>query len=301
MISQCKELRSLSLTCCGRLKDDALQLISQECPLLTDITLNGCYMITDLGLCEIVTSHPKLEHLNLMWSSKFTKSFVEDLTTTCHSLKTLQFSHCTQLTDEMINQLSDLGNLRTFVIENSPHITELPILSSANTLEKVEVIQCPLISAENIISSISKCKQIRHLVLDLLPITDLSLCEILENLDNLHSLSLNNIDQISDESILYIASTCGPRLTSLSLVAIVGMTGKGLSELANWCKSLTEVNFSWCRNVNDDSVQMLTESCKKLKKLTLWGCNKVTDIVVAQLLKNGIEVHGKDQFEIVTA
>ena len=59
-----------------------------------------------------------------------------------------------------------------------------------------------------------------------------------------------------------------------------------------------EIDFSWCRCVDDEIVEIIIEKCRALKKVILWGCSSVSDLGVAMLLKKGIEVIGKDQYYV---
>jgi len=261
-------------------------------------------MITDASLVELVENHPGLETIYLRWIYRFTGNFIEKLATSCSSLSSLSLSNCTQLNDEKIQPLIFLAKLQTFLLERSENVTDKSIAgilqSNSSTLKNISLIQCKSIEEQGLVKSLSLCTLVENLVIDgIASMTDDGVCHIVQSFPKLQNFSLSNTEKIQDTSISFLAKVCGPKLKTLTLGKLPQMTKESLLDLTKYCHNLTRIDLSWCRDVDDEIAESFVKNCKLLSRITLWGCHRVTDVMVGLMLKKSIEVIGKDQFLII--
>lgn len=301
-MKECRHLTKLSLHQIGRLNDAILKELSDSCPSIEEITIDGAYSLTDSSLIYFVQSHPHLMKLNLHWTYQFTKNFVEELCKICTNLTHLNFSCCTRLNDSMLEPIQNLSQIQTFCLESSPALTDqglsASLLKSLSTITELNIRDCCKITDAFLVSSFTQPNNLKKLVLETLPgITDEGIQSIFPHCNKLEELSLNGCKKLTNKSVNKILSSC----SSLSILQIKGLSLLEKSDFINSCipamKNLSELNLSWCGMTDDEVLQKLGETCLRLRKLVLWGVS-VSDVCVANLLKKGIEIIGQDIFSI---
>ncbi|XP_071728775.1 F-box/LRR-repeat protein 12-like [Rutidosis leptorrhynchoides] len=79
----------------------------------------------------------------------------------------------------------------------------------------------------------------------------------------LQRLSLTFCSQVTDKGFISIACYC-PFLFVICLVRC-SITDNGLGLMTKSCKSLVEVNLTYCNNITDCGIQYLSQNCRQLK------------------------------------
>nr|GEX93857.1 leucine-rich repeat domain, L domain-like protein [Tanacetum cinerariifolium] len=102
-----------------------------------------------------------------------------------------------------------------------------------------------------------------------LDVSDSSLTALLKYCSNLRSLYLDQCYHFTNEGLTSIASCC-PLLSIISLSRCT-IRDSGLEILSKSCKSLKEVNISWCIS----GIWSLNENCSQLKALNISGCDEI--------------------------
>ena len=92
---------------------------------------------------------------------------------------------------------------------------------------------------------------------------------------SLESLSLQDCQKLSDESLHYISQKM-PNLKSINLSFCVSITDTGLKSLAKMT-SLEDLNLRSCDNVSDIGIGFLAEDHGQLKSLDISFCGNVSD------------------------
>lgn len=87
LVRSCKNLTVLNLSGCVNVTDELLKVIGEEC-YLHDLVLDGCYLITDLGLKYLMNGDLK------------------------YHLGTLDLGECDKISDDGIRCLKDIVNLK---------------------------------------------------------------------------------------------------------------------------------------------------------------------------------------------
>ena len=111
---------------------------------------------------------------------------------------------------------------------------------------------------------------------------DVALGGILESCPGLERLDLTRTLVSGTGVAQLVAAPCTPHLTHLSLnrVATGGVEASTLLALAAVATSLQRLDVSWLRSVDDDVVAAFRAN-RHLRYMAVWGCNRLTDVIVA--------------------
>lgn len=241
----------------------------------------------------------------MIWIHKFTSNFIHKLIVSCPNLKFLKFSYCIQLNDEMIIPLEKLAKLEEFYLERTEFITDVGfqkmLLGSNTILQKLSILDCKNVTDKSLKKIFFSCINLNFISLrNLEQITDESIFSLMEyiNYKNLTYLNIDRCNHLSDSSFTEFFLKCGKNIQILQLRGLGNISFKTFQSISRFCLELKELDLSWSRNIDDKNlIDHIITHCKKLKKITLWGCNKITDIGVFTILKKGIEVIGKYLFK----
>ncbi|CAM8970998.1 unnamed protein product [Rhodiola kirilowii] len=134
-------------------------------------------------------------------------------------------------------------------------------------------------------------------------LTDNSIKHLGAKCPNLTFLDLSNLDKLSDVSLQYLAHGCqsirhlklhrnpfsdealgaflelsGQSLTELSLNGISKVGPCTASSIARYTRDLETLDLSWCRNISNEMLGLIVDSCRPLKLLKLFGCTQITEV-----------------------
>ncbi|KAK6152007.1 hypothetical protein DH2020_014642 [Rehmannia glutinosa] len=255
-------------------------------PALTTISLKGAYRLTDAGLSMLASAAP--------------------------SLKSIDISQCPLLTSEGICSLLNSLRLvlRELYLDNSHGIDAMLILPALIKLEKLEVLSLAGIQTvcDDFVSefiSVNGCRMKELVLADCLDLTDLSLEVIGGICSDLRAVDLTNLCKLTDVSIGHLANGCGSiqmlkvcrnafrscdeaiaayldvrgaSLKDLSLNNIIQVSSHTALSLARNCRNLRSLDLSWCRNLTNEALGLIVDSCSSLEVLKLFGCTQVTNV-----------------------
>ncbi|KAF8769464.1 hypothetical protein HU200_006495 [Digitaria exilis] len=253
-------------------------------PLLRKISLKGNYRLSDKGLDTIISAAPSLSSLNLCECSLLTSSGINILANKLHSvLRELYIDDCTNVEAmailpalKKINHLEvlSMSGIQSvcdkFVNELIPvHGSKMKELAFAGCLKltssciKTIGNNCPQLTSldlrnlNRLRDSAMKhlrngCRLIRKLKLQRNTFSDEAVSQYLEESGGcLTELMLNNVEKVGDLTALAISRKCSVRLEALDL--------------------------SFCRELTNEALGLIVESCPSLRILKLFGCTQITD------------------------
>ena len=103
-----------------------------------------------------------------------------------------------------------------------------------------------------------------------------------KRLSDLLSITLRDINMISDFSISCIAKSCHS-LTSINLNDCVRLTDTCLESIAQGCPHLSSLTLHRLQNVTDNGLSAIANSCHYLKSLDLYHTDKITDVGLSDI------------------
>ena len=189
------------------------------------------------------------------------------------SLEKLSLRRCIQLTDEGINPIEKLTNLKELHLSCSWNLKKLDFLTSlVNSIEQIELRGCDMLTSDTF-----TCLQ------QTTP----------EKFIKLTKLDLRDCIKVDDTGIEAIVNIM-PNLTLLDVagtkVTVIG--AQAIATLHN-----LEVLILWgCSGIDDSSLSILSSS-RSLKHLNLIDCVSITDVGLRHLSENkslvSVELGGK--------
>ncbi|XP_010541984.1 PREDICTED: uncharacterized protein LOC104815331 [Tarenaya hassleriana] len=282
-------LTVLQLDQCGRCLPDYVLLPTlakspNNLRVLSSLSLNGAFRLTDVGLRALVSAAPAIRSINL--------------------------SQCSLLTSSSIDILSDsLGSgLRELYINDCQTIDPKLILPALIKLQKLEVLSLagfPLVRDRFVREFVTaKGLNLKQLILaDCMKLTDSSTKAISENCPGLLVLDLANLHKLTDSSLGYLANGCqameklilcrnafsddvvaafletaGSCLKELSLNNVKKVGHKTALSLGKHSRKLETLDLSWCRDMTDNALGYIVDSCLSMKVLKLFGCTQITKV-----------------------
>ncbi|XP_054622403.1 F-box/LRR-repeat protein 15 isoform X2 [Dunckerocampus dactyliophorus] len=105
LADHCGALRSIDLTGCCQLKDDAICYLAKKCPKLTFLSLAVNENITDESVEEVAKNCRSLEHLDLNCCLRVRNQSIRTLGEYCPNLQSLKVKHCHQVTESSLEPL----------------------------------------------------------------------------------------------------------------------------------------------------------------------------------------------------
>ena len=304
------ELSELRLYDCSRLHTDKIEQIAYFTPNLSTLQLSFCGRLIDSTLTQIVSRLHSLQHLIFTgpflittgtWKSTFetighklrtfeisdTARWNEDCSKTlvnkCPNLEVVGLKRIDGLSDSSVQWLSKLKNLKSLDLTGPAGIITdesiVPIVRNAGLkLEKLVLDRCVELGDDTFQAIIRYCPNLHHLSLELLDkITEESVVEGFKSWTKNHGLVTLNLTRcigIKDAGVQAILAHSGASLECLSLNSLDELTQESfklfLDELGNIGNDLVELDVGFVRCVNDDLVYELSNACKELRVLKVF-------------------------------
>lgn len=283
-----KNLTVLQLDRCGRCMPDYILLSTlasslTSLPSLTTLSICGACRISDVGFKALVTSAPALRSINLSQCSLLTSTSMDILADKLGSfIQELYINDCQSLNAMLI----------------------LPALRKLKHLEVLSVAGIETVTDEFVRGFVYACgHNMKELILtDCVKLTDFSLKVIAETCPRLCTLDLSNLYKLTDFGIGYLANGCqaiqtlklcrnafsdeamaafletaGEPLKELSLNNVRKVADNTALSLAKRSNKLVNLDLSWCRNLSDEALGLIVDSCLSLRMLKLFGCSQITN------------------------
>ncbi|KAL5768526.1 hypothetical protein ACOSP7_015071 [Xanthoceras sorbifolium] len=282
-------LMVLQLDRCGRCMPDYTVLSTlarslNSLPALTTLSLCGACRLSDDGLRALASSAPALRCLNLSQCSLLTSTSIDILADSLGSvIQELYINDCQRIDAMLI----------------------LPALKKLNHLEVLSVAGIETVSDDFVGEFISAGgHNMKELVLsDCVKLTDFSLKVIAESCPGLCALDISNLCKLTDFAIVYLANGCraiqtlklcrnafsdeaiaafletsGESLKELSLNNVKKVADNTALSLARRARYLINLDLSWCRNLTNEAVGLIVDSCSSLRMVKLFGCTQITNV-----------------------
>ncbi|KAL1326082.1 hypothetical protein AAHE18_13G203200 [Arachis hypogaea] len=292
----------LQLDQCGRCLADyviyaTLAQSRGHLPRLTSLSITGACRLSDLGLRALVSSAPALRSVNLSRCSLLTSSGIFHLAESLRSLlKELYLDECNGIDAALVlPALLELEHLEVLSVASVKTICDEfvkdYITARGHNLKELVLQNCVNVTDASIKIIAEHCPGLCVLdIMHLETLTDLSIGYLSNHCRALHTLKLCR-NTFSDEAIAAFLETSGESLQELSLNSVKKVGYHTTLSLASHAKNLRTLDLSWCRNLTDNALGLIVDSCSSLISLNLFGCTQVTDIF--------LKGHSNMQLEII--
>ncbi|KAG1366351.1 hypothetical protein COCNU_13G001410 [Cocos nucifera] len=291
-LAACKmdQLTVVQLDICGRcMTDHVLQAMLVKAPnglpSLTRISLKGACRLSDDGLNALVSSAPLLSSINL--------------------------GQCTLITTAGVISLADKlkSVLRELYIDDCHNIDVMLILPALKKLENLEILSVagiPTVCDGFVRKLMPVCgRNMKELIFaDCRELTNVAMKAIGAYCHQLCALDLRKLHRLNDTTMKYLADgcrsitklkLCGNTFSDEAIAAFLEASGQSLTELSlNSIKKVSQqtaisislhcylklrsLDLSFCRNIMDETLGLIVDSCINLRVLKLFGCRQITEM-----------------------
>lgn len=316
----CSMLEMLDLNGCPGITANGLIAVAEKCPNLVFLTLDHCINVGDDGICAIGRFCPKLYSVSIKEcdligdhgitglvasSSSLTKLNLQNLGAGDPALASIGYSG-KSITELQLSNLENVGErgfccmgaakgllkLHTIVINSCPGMTDIAIgalRGGCPSLKQLHLKCCYNISDKGLTSLISRSNRLQHLVLEQ--------CHGI-SLYGLHSslISTNcNLKSLAIVTCLGMGSinmcSCEfPSCKSLQILTIrdcPSFTSTALAEFGKIFHNLVYLELSGLVCIDDAGLSpLIMNNDIGLRKVSLRGCENLTDIAICALLKH---------------
>lgn len=212
-----------------QLNDQGLEILANNCPQMTDLTLSYCTFITDVGLSHLA-SCANLSALNLTFTPRITGCGVLSVVVGCKKLAILHLNRCLNVTSgEWLEYLSKL-----------------------ETLEDLSIKNCRVIGESDLIKLGSCWRKLRKMQF-----------EVDANYRYMKVYDRLSVDRWQKQLV-----PCDSML-ELSLVSCIISPGRGLSCVLGKCKNLEKIHLDMCVGVRDCDIINLARKSRNLREISL--------------------------------
>eukprot|EP01134_Creolimax_fragrantissima_P000060 CFRG0060T1 len=281
---QCPWLNGLKLGECGQLVDEAFAIISSQCPDITSLVLHGSYLVTDKCYAEFFRTHQALREFDNAWSAKLGEISLKTLAEECKDIEILALKHTSAVDDSVlkyVEQMTTLTHLRLTHMENVTDESVAGVLKAiGGGLEMLDLSGNPQLTEISFQSIGNCCPNLITLILnDNSKLTDEHIELFTTKCRKIECLEISGSRDVSNIGVSQIITAYGSQLEVLNLKGVDLVEEDSLKLLTSSChNTISKLNLSWCRAVNDEIVNELLKTFKRLKILQIWGCYQVTEM-----------------------
>lgn len=309
-------LEHINLQLCGMLDNDAIDAWAQKLTKLKSIELYGPFLVRKEAWHRFFAAvGPRLESFKIRESPRFDLSCAESMVQHCPNLRELGLAQIGPLDKTMLKPLESYGDQLTYLDISDPGVSAPGI--PPKSLENDEVVSLLKAVGKNltyldtsknidltdriIVEAISPCchklKTLRLIGLENLKaetVAGMFADWTLEGVTGISYLYLDRMLKLDDSLMEPLLTHSGPDLVELSLNSVDGITDTGLEVLAN-AKNLTKLetlDLSFVRAVDDDSLDKICRNIDSLKKVSVFGCNRISDF----FRSDRVRIVGKEKY-----
>ncbi|KAJ1030049.1 hypothetical protein NDA16_000962 [Ustilago loliicola] len=309
-------LEHINLQLCGMLDNDAIDVWAKKLPKLKSVELYGPFLVRKEAWHRFFeTVGSRLESFKIRESPRFDLSCAEAMVKHCPNLRELGLAQIGPLDKTMLQPLESYGHQLSYLDVSDPGVSAPGI--PPKSLEDDEVVSLLKAVGKNL-KYLDVCKNIdltdRIVTEGIMPhchkLKTLRLigCEKIEaatvagmftewtrqGVAGLSDLHLDRMLKLDDSLMEPMLTHSGPDLIELSLNSVDGITDKGLEVLAN-AKNLPileVLDLSFVRAVDDDSLDRICKNLPSLKKVSVFGCNRISDFLKSERVR----IVGKEKY-----
>ncbi|KAJ0885892.1 putative leucine-rich repeat domain superfamily [Helianthus annuus] len=249
---------------------DTLTHFPSKLSALTNISLKGACRLSDAGLNALITSASSLRSINLRILPALFK---------LQHLEVLSISRSETVNDSFITQFVAVQGhkMKELVLADCTKLTDRGLKAIATS--------CPDLCA---IDLTNVCK-----------LTDASLGHLANGCQTIQTMKFCR-NTFSDEAVAAYLEARGGSLTELSLNHVDKVGNHTALSLAKHAKKLQCLDLSWCREMTDEGLGLIVDSCcLSLKMLKLFGCTQITNVFTHGHSNENVKIVGLQGSQIL--
>ncbi|TMW64860.1 hypothetical protein Poli38472_009027 [Pythium oligandrum] len=148
-------LRVVNLLGCHTMTGEDVGLLS-TCPELRDLNLQGCHMVDNAAVADLVRTCGNLERLNLRYCHKVDDALVKIIASSAKKLRDLNLRYCYKVTDASVTAICEgLLKLETLNLSQCNKITDAAIgriVATLRSLKELRLWGCAKLTSASVIA-----------------------------------------------------------------------------------------------------------------------------------------------------
>lgn len=233
----------------------ALRIIAKYGSHIQDLSLRGCFRVTDEILLEIAKGCPALRRVDVSYCSRLTEQSIAPFVQASKHLEELHVERCSEIKGSL---LIKNDSLKTLMLNVTCNFNEL-ILDTPNL----------------VMLDASECKSLKKIQ----NVTDVKL-----HPSKLHTVTLLRCPQLESQSVSEFLQTCDV-VEDVNLFSCTTLTSKDLAAAAPHLTRLVRCNLSNCPLLDEVGVVAMSKYCKNLEHIFLSSSEKINDQAIIELTR----------------
>ncbi|XVF68431.1 hypothetical protein PTKIN_Ptkin11bG0002300 [Pterospermum kingtungense] len=274
----CSGLVDVDLSNGTELTDLAASAIA-EAKNLERLRLARCKLITDMGIGCIAVGCRKLRSLCLKWCLRVGDLGVELIALKCKEIKSLDLSYL-PITEKCLKSVLQLWHLEDLVLEGCHGIDDeglSTLKQSCKSLKMLNLSNCQNVTHTSLSSLTNGAEQLQQLILAYGSAVSPKLPKVI----SLLTLYLSLGSLLTYLMVMKVTADLANSLHNFSKLQSIKLDGctvtwSGIKAMASLQASVKELSFSKCLGVTDQGLSFLVQAHKKLRKLDITCCRKIT-------------------------
>lgn len=248
-----------------------------ECPAITSLTAARCGGVTDKGIEVLARKKgPALRALHVPGCESVSDDGIEFVAKHCTGLRSIDLSGCPRVRDRSVFAISALTGLQDIALDDCAEVSDdalRQLFTSVTQLRSLSIKGCTNATEEGL--------RFMHEMPVPWGVRNHRNCALL------HTLRLGRNNHISDEFLMVLAVVC-PHLRVLEITECPLVGGDQAMGKIGGLLELEEVTLEALPRVSDQGVREFFCDLPRraLKRLSLAGCTKVTDVSLKCIAKS---------------
>jgi F-box/leucine-rich repeat protein 2/20 len=235
----------------GRLRDDAIMLLTGACRWLKRLGIAECSGLTSECLGAVSYANG-LTDLDLSLNDFVTDEGLAQIAGKVTGLTTLDISGCGLITDEGVNPIARLRNITALDLSGNMLVSDPAIIAIAEGCPRLASLKCmmmPALTSKPVQMLGAKCAELRVLDLSYVALlSDIGLRTVVRCCKGLVDLNLAWCESLSQGSFQYIAQFC--RALERLNVSTTAVGDAEALAILDQCRSLLEISLVDCRRLS---------------------------------------------------
>jgi DNA repair protein RAD7 len=308
----CPKVKRLSLRNCCQFKDQNIDYMNEKAQCLEEIQLLGANLVTNDKWTELFIARGKdLKAFKVEWlDAAFDDQAVEALTTFCPNLQRLKLERCKRIGPDSIDAIARLQHLQHLTLRFYDPITREKLIhlitsvgAGLRTLCLEHFLDSTTEPTDDVLATIHEhCRYLsKFRFTENNECTDAGYASLFTNwanpplryIDVNSTRDMDNTNPDGPSSATGLASTgfsalmshSGARLEFLDISSCRHISHSTFTQIfapENVYPRLEEINLSFNPVVDTQIVAGIFRSCPAIKKVVVFGCFEVSEVVVPQ-------------------
>ena len=304
----------LNLTSCGLITDVALWTIARHCPGIKHLILSGCDKITNVGLRSLSIRCSELETLDFTNCRLLDDIGLSTIACGCWKLEKLLLVNCSGITDTGVGKVvKSCARLQTLDMHGCTRVGEFgdhalkEIGAFCSQLVYLDLTGCRHVHNDGLTSLARGCQLVETVHLSGCDgVTGVGIYHLCKHMSQLKHLSMTGCKSLTDEDVkAFRHSSFKDKLKTLNMSGCSNLTNKGVAAVCEvFGDVLFDLDISGCR-INDRMMDIICDTCPKLRSLDISSCRMLTDYTVHKLTSDvssltTLKLDGNDRIDTKT-